>query len=104
MAGLGSEAAVLADADRSFLGWHLEDDLIDLEAEVIDGLTDEIAVAIAYVLELFRRDSYVEGTSADVREACWLQPGFKALAVDLFLERTQNPNPLVQYGCRDWNK
>jgi hypothetical protein len=32
------------------------------------------------------------------------QPSLKALAVDFFFERAQDPNPLVQNGCRDWNK
>jgi hypothetical protein len=101
---LGSEAAVLADADWSFLRGHLEDDLIDFEAEVIDGLADEVAVAVADVLELFGGNSYVQGATTDVGKARRFQPGLKALAVDFFLERTQDPNPLVQNGCRDWNK
>ncbi len=104
MAGLRRKAAILTHPHRSFLRRHLEHHLVDLQAQVIDSLADQIAVSVADMLELFGGNSYMQCASADVGESRRLQPCLKALAVDLFFERTQNPNPLVQNGCRDWNK
>ncbi len=86
---LRSKAAVLADTYGSLLRRHLEDNLVDLETEVVNGFADQIAVSVADMLELFGGNSYVEGTSADVGEARRFQPRLKALAVDFFLERTR---------------
>jgi hypothetical protein len=98
VAGLGRKATVLADADDGLLRGHGEDDLVELEAEVVDGFADEVAIAVADVLELLGRDADVQGSSADVGEAGRLQPRLIALTVDLFFERAQNANPLVQHG------
>ena len=102
---LRAEAAIFAEASGVGIGrGDLEDDVVELKAEVVDGFGDEVGVAIAYVLELSRRDAYVEGAFGDVGVSGGFQPGFKALAIDLFLERAKYANPLVQNSRGYWNK
>ena len=102
MAWERGEAAVLADAGGVWvLLGGLEGDGVDLELEVIDRLLDEVGVLFSHFFELGRGDAHVQRSSGDVGEAGWLQPGFERLPVDLFLERSENANPVVEYGrCR----
>ena len=83
---------------------NLEDDVVNFEAVVVDGFRVEIGIAVADMLELGGRDAYVEGAFGDVRVSGGLEPGFKALPVDLLLERAKNANPLVQNSRGYWDK
>jgi hypothetical protein len=102
VAGDGSESTVLADLAGAggvgILGGGLEDDVLDLEAEVLDGLLDEVGVAVADVLELCRGDAHKERVAGDMREARGLEPRVVGLAIDLLFERRQDANPIIQYG------
>src|SRR5215469_6934910 len=101
MRRLRTEAAILAHTRRDLLRRNLEDNFVELEAKGFNGLVDVIAVAIADVLEGGRGNAHVQRTTVDVREARGLQPGLKALTVDLLFQRSEDPNPLVQDGCWD---
>ena len=101
MRGLRTEAAVFTHTRRGLLRRNLEDDLVEFEAEVLNGLVDVIAVAIADVLEGGGGNAHMQRATVDVREARGLQPGLKALTIDLLFQRAEDPNPLVQDGCRD---
>ena len=101
MRGLRSKAAVFAHARRGLLRGNFEDNVVEFEAKGLDGLIDVIAVAIADVLEGGGGDAHMQRTTVDVREARWLQPGLKALTIDLLFQRTEDSHPLVQYGGWD---
>ena len=84
-------------------GW-LKDDVVELEAEIVDGFLDEVAVAIADVLELRRGDAHEEVFASDVGEARGFEPGLERLPVDLFFERAEDAYPVIQHGGRCRNK
>ena len=103
--GLRCKAAILTHTRSVGIGRGLlEDHRIDLQPHVVDGLTDQVAVAIAYVLELRRRDAHIQCAFHDVAEACRLEPRLKGLSIDLLLERAEDAYPLVERGGRDGNK
>ena len=66
----GCEPSILAHAHS---GWiFLRDDegnVIEFQVEGIDGLLDEIAIAIAYVLKLGRGNAHEKHPAIDVAEA-----------------------------------
>jgi hypothetical protein len=99
VAGHGREAAVFTDTRRG--GIVLGDfklDIVDLEAELLDGFFDEVAVLVADVLELGRGDADEEGLSDRAGVSGWLEPGLEGLPIDLLFERTENADPMVQHG------
>ena len=105
VAWLWSESTILAYASRVRVGRRNgEDHRVQLQPQHIDGFADEVRVAIRYVLKLCRWNPYMQDAVGDVRKARGLEPRLKALPVNLFLERAQNANPLVQHGCRNRNK
>ncbi len=105
VAGQRGEAAVLAHLGAAgVLLRRGEGDRLDLEAEVVDRLLDEVGVLVADVLKLCGGDADIERLARDVREPRWLQPGLKGLAIDLLLERTEDAHPVIQYGGRRRNE
>jgi hypothetical protein len=103
--GDGSETAIFPDAGSvGILLRRLEDDGLQLELEVFDGLLDEVAVGLANLLELGRRNADVKRLARDVGEAGRLQPGVEPLTVHLFLERSKDSHPGVEYSCRSGDK
>ena len=100
VAGDGREPAVLAHARRAgVLLRRGEDNRVDVQRQVVDGLLDQVGILLSQVLELGRRNAHIECFARDVGEPRGLEPGLIRLAVDLLLQRGEDADPLIQYGC-----
>jgi len=77
---------------------------LNAQLQVINRLGNQVAITVNTRLKFRAWDSYMQYLPIDVREACRLQPGLKALPIDLFFERAQDSNPLIQNRCWDRNK
>ena len=89
----------LAVATLRLIGYEL--DILELEAEVVYGFADQIAVSFADMAEL--RIGHADEQHAALRmvEASGLEPGFVGSAVDFFLQRVKNSHPRI---CADASK
>jgi hypothetical protein len=99
MAGDGGESAVFAHlGGAGILFGRAERHRFDVEAEVVDGFLDEIGVAVADVLKVGGGDAHKKFLAFEVGKSGRLQPCFVGLAIDLLLERSENADPIIQYG------
>ena len=105
VAGKRGEAAVLAHTGRSrILCRCLEGDRVEFEAETLDRLVDQVAVAVADMREVFGRDAHEECAVDHAREPHGLKPCLERLPVDLLFERAEDAGPLVRLNKRRRNK
>ena len=99
MRRLRRKAPVFAHTGRSRLGRRrLEDHLVNLETERVDGFVDVIAVAVADDLEVCRGHAHKQRTAFHVRKPGGLEPRLKALPFYLLFQRTEDAHPLIQNG------
>src|ERR1700678_2296180 len=76
-----------------------ESRVVQLKFQEIDCFLNKIAVLVADVLKLFRRDTHVESAACNVAETGGLEPGLERLAIHLFFEGRQNLYPGVNRRC-----
>ena len=79
-----------------FVGYELH--VLKLEAEIFDGLTDQVAVAFADLAELRIGDAHEQNRTLRVIVARGLEPGFVGTAIDFFLQCVENPHPRIGGG------
>src|SRR5208283_4582141 len=89
-------ADTFAVAALRFVGYEL--DVLELKAEVVDGLADEVAVSLADMTELRVGHADEQDAALRVIEARRLQPGFVGGAVDFFFQRVENAHPRIDRG------
>ncbi len=88
-------------AAGSSLGCH-ELHVLVLEAEIVDGLLNQVGVLVAHVAELCRGHAHEEHASAGVTVAGGLQPGVVGVAVDLFFQRVKDAQPRIR--SKSWTR
>src|SRR5580704_6673648 len=98
---VGREAAVVADGSRRFIVTQRNElYLLILEAEVVEGLLNEVGIFVAYLTELRLRYPDEKRASARVTVAGGLQPGVVGVPVDLFFQRVKDAQPRI--GSKSW--
>ena len=96
----GPEATVFAHRRLRWIFFHGDErDVVEFELEQIDRFLHQIAVLVADVLELLRRNAHVEGAAGDVAVSSGLEPGFEGLAIHLLFKGRQNLYPGVNRRC-----
>jgi hypothetical protein len=81
-----------------FLDGHKRN-VFKIELEQVDRFLHQVAVLVAYMLKLLRRNAHIKRASGYVAVAGWLEPGLERLAIDLLLEGRQNLHPGVDRRC-----
>src|SRR6185369_8846741 len=91
------EAAVMTNGcfRHGISGWN-KLYVLEFEAEVVDGFLDEICVFFADLLEL--RSGHIDEKldAFAMTEACRFQPSVVRVAVHLFFECVEDPDPRVR--------
>ena len=78
--------------------------IVELQLEFVDGLLDEIAVAIADVLEVCGGDADEEDASVEMTDAGRLEEGVEGLPIDLFFQCPEDACPWIDDSRAGWNK
>ena len=78
---------------RRFVGYEL--DILKLQAEVVHGLADQVAVAFADMAELGIGYAHEQHGALRMIVAGGLEPGFVGSAVDFFFQCVKNSHPRI---------
>ena len=73
-------------------------DILILQAEILDGLADQVAVLLADVAEVRIGHAHEQDRSLRMTEARRLEPGLVGMAVDFFFQRIKNEHPRIGRG------
>ena len=77
-----------------------ESHVVELQRLQIDGFLDQVAILIADVLKLWRRNAHVECAARGMAVAGGLQPGLERLANHLFFQGCENLQPGIESRSR----
>src|ERR1019366_2186365 len=95
--GDGTKTAVVADWSRGrIVPGRYELHVLGAEAEIVDGLLDQVGVFVAGVAKLHRRNANEENASAGVTVAGGFQPCVVGMAVDFLFQRIEDARPWVR--------